>query len=95
MSPWPAFSFPFLGLRRKDVENLIASPAEQVFSRMSGIEHVYSVSQPGMAVITVQFEVGVKYNDAIVRLYDTVHSHRDWLPPNLGVMEPIIKPKGD
>ena len=85
---------PFPGASAKDVENLIATPAEQVFSRMSGIEHVYSVSRPGMAIITVQFEVGVKYNDAILRLYDTVHSHRDWLPPNLGVLEPIIKPKG-
>ena len=85
---------PFPGASAKDVENLIATPAEQVLSRMSGIEHVYSVSQPGMAVITAQFEVGVKYNDAILRLYDTVHSHRDWLPPNLGVQEPIIKPKG-
>ncbi|MBK7423134.1 MAG: efflux RND transporter permease subunit [Propionivibrio sp.] len=85
---------PFPGASAKDVENLIATPAEQVFSRMSGIEHVYSVSRPGMAIITVQFEVGVKYNDAILRLYDTVHSHSDWLPPNLGVLEPIIKPKG-
>ena len=84
----------FPGASAKDVENLVATPAEQVFSRMSGIEHVFSVSRPGMAIITVQFEVGVKYNDAIVRLYDTVHSNRDWLPPNLGVQEPIIKPKG-
>ena len=37
---------------------------------------------PGMAVITVQFEVGVKYNDAVLRLHDTMHSHRDWLAPN-------------
>jgi hypothetical protein len=43
------------------------------------------MSRPGMAVITVQFDVGVKYNDAVLRLYDTVHSHRDWLAPNLGV----------
>ncbi len=85
---------PFPGASAKDVENLVATPAEQVFSRMSGIEHVFSVSRPGMAVITVQFDVGVKYNDAIVRLYDTVHSNRDWLPPNLGVLEPIVKPKG-
>ena len=56
---------------------------------MSGVEHVYSVSRPGMAIITVQFDVGVKYHDAVVRLYDTVHSHRDWLSPNLGVLEPI------
>jgi multidrug efflux pump subunit AcrB len=85
---------PFPGASAKDVENLLATPAEQVFSRMSGVEHVFSVSRPGMAVITVQFDVGVKYNDAIVRLYDTVHSNRDWLPANLGVQEPIVKPKG-
>ena len=84
----------FPGASAKDVENLVARPAEQVLSRMHGVEHVYSMSRPGMAVITVQFEVGVKYNDAVVRLYDTVNSHRDWLPPNLGVMEPVIKPRG-
>ena len=45
-------------------------------------------------MVTVQFAVGVKYNDAVVRLYDTVNSHRDWLAPNLGVLEPTIKPEG-
>ncbi len=85
---------PFPGASAKDVENLVASPAEQVLSRMSGVEHVYSMSRPGMAVLTVQFDVGVPYNDAVLRLYDTVHSHKDWLPANLGVGEPIIKPKG-
>ena len=85
---------PFPGASAKDVENLVASPAEQVLSRMSGVEHVYSVSRSGMAVITVQFDVGVKYNDAVLRLYDTVHSNSDWLLPNLGVGQPVIKPKG-
>jgi multidrug efflux pump subunit AcrB len=84
----------FPGASAKDVENLVATPAEQVLSRMSGIEHVYSVSRPGMAVVTVQFDVGIKYNDAVLRLYDTVHSHRDWLSPSLGVLEPVIKPIG-
>jgi multidrug efflux pump subunit AcrB len=84
----------FPGASAKDVENLVARPGEQVLSRMHGVEHVYSMSRPGMAVLTVQFEVGVKYNDAVLRLYDTVHSHRDWLAPNLGVMEPVIKPRG-
>jgi len=84
----------FPGASAKDVENLVARPGEQVLSRMHGVEHVYSMARPGMAVITVQFDVGVKYNDAVLRLYDTVHSHRDWLPANLGVMEPVIKPRG-
>ena len=84
----------FPGASARDVENLVARSGEQVLSRLHGVEHVYSMSRPGMAIITVQFEVGVKYTDAVLRLYDTVQSHRDWLSPNLGVMEPVIKPRG-
>ena len=39
----------FPGASAKDVENLVARPAEQVLSRMHGVEHVYSMSRPGMA----------------------------------------------
>ncbi|MBK6555241.1 MAG: efflux RND transporter permease subunit [Rhodocyclaceae bacterium] len=85
---------PFPGASAKDVEALVARPAEQVLSRIAGIEHVYSVSRPGMAVITVQYEVGEDPIQALVRLYDTINSHKDWLSPNLGVGEPIVKPKG-
>ncbi len=85
---------PFPGAAAKDVEALVARPAEQVLSRIAGIEHVYSVSRPGMAVITVQYKVGEDPIQALVRLYDTINSHRDWISPNLGVGEPIIKPKG-
>ena len=53
-----------------------------------------SVSRPGLAVITVQFKVGVPRTEALVRLYDTVNSNADWLPKGLGVLDPIIKPKG-
>ena len=84
----------FPGASAKDVENLVARPGEQVLSRLHGVEHVYSASRPGTAVITVQFDVGVKYNDAVLRLYDTVNSNSDWLPANLGVMAPVIKPRG-
>jgi multidrug efflux pump subunit AcrB len=85
---------PFPGAAAKDVEALVARPAEQVLSRISGIDHVYSVSRPGMAIITVQYQVGEDPIQALVRLYDTINSHRDWLSPQLGVLEPIIKPKG-
>ncbi len=85
---------PFPGASARDVEALVARPAEQVLSRIAGIEHVYSVSRPGMAAITVQFQVGEDPIQALVRLYDTINSHRDWLSPNLGVLDPIVKPKG-
>jgi multidrug efflux pump subunit AcrB len=85
---------PFPGASAKDVESLVARPAEQVLSRIAGIEHVYSVSRPGMAVITVQYVVGEDPIQALVRLYDTINSHKDWISPNLGVGDPIIKPTG-
>ncbi|HEY7758244.1 MAG TPA: efflux RND transporter permease subunit [Burkholderiales bacterium] len=85
---------PFPGASVREVESLVATPAEQVVSRIAGLEHVYSVSQPGMAVLTAQFEVGVPHEQALVLLYDTIFAHRDWISPHLGVGEPIIKPKG-
>jgi multidrug efflux pump subunit AcrB len=85
---------PFPGASAKDVEALVATPAEQVLAQMTGVEHVYSVSRPEMAVLTVQFKVGEPRTDALVRLYDTIHSNRDWVSPHLGVLEPVVKPKG-
>ena len=85
---------PFPGASTKEVEQAVTVPAEQVFSRMAGVEHVMSVSRPGMSVITVQFKVGVPRTEAVVRLHDTVAAHRNWLPANLGVGEPIVRPKG-
>lgn len=85
---------PFPGASSADVERLVASPAEQVLSQISGIEHTYSVSRPGMAVLTVQYQVGVPRTEALVRLYDVLNSNSDWLPQGLGVLPPVVKPKG-
>ena len=85
---------PFPGASAREVEQLVASPAEQVMSELEGVEHVYSTSRPGMAVLTVQYEVGEDRTDAIVRLYSKIMSNQDWLPPGAGVGTPIVKPKG-
>lgn len=85
---------PFPGASASEIEHLLASPAEQVLSEIEGIKHVYSTSQPGLAVLTVQFTVGEDREDAVVRLFSKVYSNQDWLPPNLGVGQPVVKPKG-
>jgi multidrug efflux pump subunit AcrB len=81
---------PFPGASATEIENLVAGPDEQVLSEIKGIEHVFSVSRPGMAVITVQYEVGEDRTDAVVHLL----SNQDWLPRNLGVGSPVVKLKG-
>ncbi len=82
------------GASALDVARTVSTPAEQVLSQIAGVDHVYSVSQPGMSVITVQFKVGEQHVPSLVKLYDVIHSHADWLPPTLGVSPPIIKARG-
>jgi multidrug efflux pump subunit AcrB len=84
----------FPGASAREVEQLVSTPAEQILSELTGVDHIYSASQPGMAVLTVQFEVGEKRSDTILRLYNAFYSNSDWLPANIGIGQPLIKPKG-
>jgi multidrug efflux pump subunit AcrB len=49
---------PFPGASVKDVEQMVSGPAEQVLSQIAGVEHVMSVSQPGMSVVTRAIQGG-------------------------------------
>lgn len=84
----------FPGASVYEVESLIATPGEQILGEVEGVEHVYSVSRAGHAVITVEFEVGVPRQEALVRLYNQVFSNQDWFPEGLGASPPVVKPKG-
>jgi multidrug efflux pump subunit AcrB len=85
---------PFPGASTTEVENLVAIPMEQVLSEIGGVKHVYSVSRPGMGVLTVQFEVGEPRTEALVRLYNAIYSNQDWQPQGVGILPPLVKPKG-
>jgi multidrug efflux pump subunit AcrB len=82
------------GASAKEVEQLIAIPAQQVLAELAGVDDIFSISSPGQAILTVAFEVGIPREQAIVNLYNQVESHRDWLPHGLNIPAPIIKPMG-
>ncbi|MFZ2650853.1 MAG: efflux RND transporter permease subunit, partial [Burkholderiaceae bacterium] len=84
----------FPGASSADVQNMVARPAEQVLAQIAGIEHTYSVARPGMAIVTVQFKVGVPRTEALVRLYDVLNANQNWLPRDLGTLAPVVLPKG-
>jgi multidrug efflux pump subunit AcrB len=85
---------PFPGAPAEDVENLVSYPLEQALSEIEGVKHVYSTSRAGSALVTVEFEVGVPRQEALVRLYNQVYSNADWAPPDLGVGQPLVRPMG-
>ncbi|MDV0440270.1 efflux RND transporter permease subunit [Xanthomonas sacchari] len=82
------------GADAREVEQLLSTPLEQKLDEIEGIKHVYSVSRPGQAVLTVEFQVGVPRQTALVRLYNQVYSNLDVLPTQMGASAPLVKPKG-
>jgi len=85
---------PFPGASAREVEQLVTTSSEQVLSEIEGVKHIYSISRRGMATLSVEFEVGEDRTDAIVRLYNAIYSNQDWLPPDVGIGQPIVNPKG-
>src|SRR5690606_1431565 len=85
---------PFPGGTARDVEQQVASPLEQRLAQIEGVKHVYSVSRAGAAVLTVEFEVGVPRQAALVRLYNQVWSNLDLMRPGSGIGQPVVKPRG-
>jgi len=80
------------GASSEQVATLVADPLERLMSEISGVKHVYSVSQRESAMVTVQFKVGEEMENSLVKLYDKLSSNTDRIPP--GVSQPLVKPKG-
>ena len=56
----------FPGASAKEVESQVSVPAEQALSEISGVKHVYSMSSPGLSVLTVEYTVGEDSTQAIL-----------------------------
>ncbi|MBF0461555.1 MAG: efflux RND transporter permease subunit [Magnetococcales bacterium] len=85
---------PFPGASAQEVDRVVSVPAQQVLAEIEGVKNIFAVSRPGLSIITVRYEVGENRTTAILRLYNAIFSHQDFLPPNLGVGQPLVKPKG-
>lgn len=82
---------PFPGASAQVTEERIAKPLEKKMSEIKGVEYVYSMSRPGMAIVTVRFKVGHNVENALVLLYNKIMSNMDMIPSGAG--QPLVKPK--
>ena len=84
---------PFPGRSARDVEQMVAGPAEQVLSQISGIEHVMSVSHPDWPSSRCSSRSACRaprrWCGSTTPSIPTLTGCR-----GLGVLDPIIKPKG-
>ena len=82
---------PMPGSSPQEVQERVVKPLEAKLWEIKGVEYLYSMSRPGMGIITVRFLVGQPMEESLVKLYNKVMSNRNVLPPGAG--EPLVSPK--
>lgn len=80
------------GAAADQVSALAIEPLERIMSEIPGMKHVYSASQRGGGMVTIEFEVGEEMGPSLVKVNDKLDSNMDLIPP--GVMPPLVKAKG-
>jgi len=82
---------PLPGSSPAEVQERVVKPFESKLWEIKGVEYLYSMSRPGMGIITVRFLVGQNMEESLVKLYNKVMSNRLLLPPGAG--EPLVSPR--
>ena len=80
--PGAEITYRIPGRAAADVEQLVVAPMEGVLREIEDVDHTFAVAAHGLGQISVQFEVGVDKDDAMVRVYQRVMSHQHLLPPD-------------
>ena len=68
------------GVSAKQVERLVTTPLEKLLSQVSGVEHVYSVSNNNQTVVTLRFAVGENREKALLNTYNKLHANTEIIP---------------
>ncbi len=77
------------GVSPQEAENLLARPIEQRMLELPGVDHVYTISGDGYAMVTVRFKVGEDQERSVTRVQAKLASALDQAPA--GALPPIIK----
>ena len=78
------------GASAEEVEKQVSTRLERLLYQIDGVEYVYSMSRPGMAVVTVRFYVGQDREDSLIKLYNKIAMHTDVVSP--GITGWVVKP---
>jgi len=78
------------GASAEEVERQVATRLEKLLYQIDGVEYVYSISKPGLAVVTVRFYVGENRENSLVKIYNKIQSNIDQVP--VSVASWVVKP---
>ncbi len=78
------------GSSAEEVEKLVSSRLEKMLYQIDGVEYVYSMSRPGLSVVTVRFFVGEDREDSLIKIYNKIFQNLDKTTP--GIAGWVVKP---
>lgn len=79
------------GASPSEIETRAVYPMEKLLWELTGVEYLYSTIMPGQFMTVVRFKVGEDVERSLVKVYDKLYSHFDWIPP--GASQPLLKAK--
>jgi len=77
------------GASAREMHNLVLSPLEGVLNELEGVKHTYGIASNSLALVSVEFEVGLDKEQSLVRLYDRILLNRRQLPKEAS--DPVVK----
>lgn len=79
------------GATAEEVEQQVSSRLEKMLWEIDGVEYVYSMSKPDMAIVTVRFYVGESRIDSLVKIHNKIQMNIDKVPGNVAgwVVKPV------
>jgi multidrug efflux pump subunit AcrB len=77
------------GAEPAEVESRVVAPIERILWGVPGVEHIYSVSRPGMGMVTVRFRVNESNEASLVKVYER-QSAMGWIMPR-DILPPIVE----
>lgn len=77
------------GLSAKDVENKITKVIEKSVWGQTGVDYIYSASQPNKSMVTVRFKVGENIEESLVKIHHKMSIIKNELPQN--IQGPVVK----
>ena len=80
---------PLPGASPEEVESQVTTPLEKRLWGIPGVEYLYAVSRPNLALLTVRFKVNENQEQSLVKVHQELMSNADVLPS--GALKPVVK----
>ncbi|MHB1302304.1 MAG: efflux RND transporter permease subunit [Acidiphilium sp.] len=80
------------GLKAANAVELVTKPLETILKSIPGVKHVYSQTQDDQVMVSAEFHIGTREQDAVLQVANHINANIQRLP--IGIPTPLIVGRG-